>query len=133
MANKTEVYVSRLLIFALFISVGIGSLPVHGQDMGAPPVDPGAATQFPTHVGDMGQHQPNEAERKLEREQQKKRNQERQADLKRDTDKLLLLATQLKQAVDKSNEHTLSVEVIKKAGEIEKLAKSVRQKMRDED
>ena len=124
---------SRLIIFALFISLGIGSLPVHGQDMGGRPVDPGAATQFPTHVGEMGQHQPNEAERKLEREQQKKRNQERQADLKRDTDKLLLLATQLKQAVDKSNEHTLSVEVIKKAGEIEKLAKSVRQKMRDED
>lgn len=124
---------SRLIIFALFICFGIGSLPVHGQDTGGPPVAPGAAAQFPPHVGDMGQHQPNEAERKLEREQQKKRNQERQADLKRDTDKLLQLATQLKQAVDKSNEHTLSLEVIKKAGEIEKLAKSVREKMRGED
>lgn len=124
---------SRLKIIALFIAVGMASFPVHSQDMGGTPVAPGAATQFPPHVGEVGPHQPNEAERKLEREQQKKRNQERQADLKRDTDKLLLLATQLKQAVDKSNEHTLSIEVIKKAGEIEKLAKSVRQKMRDED
>ncbi len=78
----------------------------------------------------MGEHRPNEAERKMEREQEKKLNQERQVELKRDTDKLLQLATQLKAAVDKSNENTLSLDVIKKAGEIEKLAKSVREKMR---
>jgi hypothetical protein len=66
----------------------------------------------------------------MEREQQKRLNQERQAELKRDTDKLLQLATQLKQEVDKSNENTLSLDVIRKAGEIEKLAKSVREKMR---
>lgn len=78
----------------------------------------------------MGEHRPNEAERKMEREQEKKLNEERQVELKRDTDKLLQLATQLKAAVDKSNENTLSLDVIKKAGEIEKLAKSVREKMR---
>jgi hypothetical protein len=32
--------------------------------------------------------------------------------------------------VDKSNEHTLSLDVVKKADEIEKLAKSVKEKMR---
>ncbi len=78
----------------------------------------------------MSPRQPNEAERKMEREQEKKLNEERQVELKRDTDKLLQLATQLKAAVDKSNENTLSLDVIKKAGEIEKLAKSVREKMR---
>ena len=60
----------------------------------------------------------------------KKRNLQRQEDIKKDTDKLLSLATELKQYVDKTNENTLSVEVIKKAEEIEKLAHSVKEKMK---
>jgi hypothetical protein len=57
-------------------------------------------------------------------------NLKRQQDLKKDTDKLLDLATQLKQYVDKSNENVLSLNVMKKAEEIEKLAKSVKDKMK---
>ena len=60
----------------------------------------------------------------------KKANLERQADLKRDTDKLLKLANELKEYVDKTNEGTLSVDVVKKAEEIEKLAHSVKDKMK---
>ena len=48
----------------------------------------------------------------------------------RDTDILLKLANELKQDVDKSNENTLSLEVVKKAEEIEKLAHSVKEKMK---
>ena len=57
-------------------------------------------------------------------------NQQRQAELKRDTDKLLKLSTELKAYVDKSNENVLSLDVIKKAEEIEKLAHSVKDKMK---
>ena len=60
----------------------------------------------------------------------KKENVKRQQDLEKETDKLLELATQLKQYVDKTNENTLSVEVIRKAEEIEKLAHSVKEKMK---
>ena len=60
----------------------------------------------------------------------KKAAKERQAAIKRDTDKLLELATQLKDNVDKSSENTLSMDVVKKAEEIEKLAKSVKEKMK---
>lgn len=67
---------------------------------------------------------------KLEREQAKKANLERQAQLKRDAEQLLKLATELKQYVEKTNENMLSVEVVKKAGEIEKLAHSVKDKMK---
>lgn len=66
----------------------------------------------------------------MEREMAKKANLERQADLKRDTDKLLKLANELKEYVDKTNEGTLSVDVVKKAEEIEKLAHSVKDKMK---
>ena len=57
-------------------------------------------------------------------------NQERQSALKHDTDELLKLATELKASVDKTSEKTLSVEVIRKAQQIEKLAKNVREKMK---
>ena len=69
-------------------------------------------------------------EAQQKREMAKKENVKRQQDLEKETDKLLELATELKQYVDKTNENTLSVEVIKKAEEIEKLAHSVKEKMK---
>ena len=58
------------------------------------------------------------------------RNSERQKRLVADTDKLLALATELKTDVNKTNKDILSVDVIKKAEEIEKLARSVKDKMK---
>jgi hypothetical protein len=67
---------------------------------------------------------------RLARDMAKKANQERQAVLRSDTDKLLKLAVELKDCVDKSNENVLSLDVVKKAEEIEKLAHSVKDKMK---
>ncbi len=87
--------------------------------------------QLPYPVPNMGQPpQTNEQEDKMKREQAKKFNKERHQNLKKDTDKLLELATELKQYVDKSNENVLSVDVVKKAEEIEKLAHCVKDKMK---
>lgn len=61
---------------------------------------------------------------------EKARNTDRQQQLERDTEKLLSLAKELKEDVNKSNKNTLSVDVVKKAAEIEKLAKSVKERMR---
>ena len=66
----------------------------------------------------------------MQKEMEKKANEQRHADLKRDTDRLLKLSTELKEYVDKTNENVLSLDVIKKADEIEKLARSVKTKMR---
>ena len=63
-------------------------------------------------------------------EQERLRNSDRQKRLVADTDKLLALATDLKAQVDKSTKDTLSVDVIKKADEIEKLARSVKERMK---
>ena len=71
------------------------------------------------------------AEKQMEREHAKQLNKDRQAAIKRDTDKLLALATELKDYVDKSNEHVLSLDVVRKAEEIEKLAHHVKEKMKD--
>jgi hypothetical protein len=69
-------------------------------------------------------------ERQRQEKMEKARNVDRQKQLERDTDKLLSLAKELKEDVGKSNADTLSVDVVKKAAEIEKLAKSVKDRMR---
>lgn len=60
----------------------------------------------------------------------RKAEKQRVEQLKTDTDKLLQLSVELKSYVDKSNTNILSLDVMKKAEEIEKLAKSVHDKMR---
>ena len=66
----------------------------------------------------------------MQKDMEKKANQQRQAELKRDTERLLKLSTELKDYVDKTNENVLSLEVIKKADEIEKLAHNVKNRMK---
>jgi hypothetical protein len=57
-------------------------------------------------------------------------NAERKRQIADDTAKLLELATQLKTEVDKTSKDTLSINVIRKAESIEKLAKGVKEKMK---
>ncbi len=90
--------------------------------------------QNPTQPAYPGQTPASHNEDVWEQQQQKalqqKANLQRQQEIRKDTEKLLELATELKQAVDKSNKDTLSLDVVKKAEEIEKLAKSVKNKMK---
>lgn len=58
------------------------------------------------------------------------RNDERQRRLVSDTDKLLDLATKLHADVAKTDKHMLSIDVIRRADEIEKLAHSVKERMK---
>ena len=58
------------------------------------------------------------------------RQKKRYEDMKRDSQKLLELATQLKQYVDRSGENILSIDVMRKAEEMEKLARQVKNNMR---
>ena len=55
----------------------------------------------------------------------------RRVQLRTDTEKLVALTAELKQQVDKTSLNILSMDVIKKAEEIQKLAKSVQDKMRN--
>lgn len=57
-------------------------------------------------------------------------NTERKKQLSDDSAKLLTLAMALKAEVDKTNKDTLSLNVIRKADEIEKLAHDVKEKMK---
>ena len=68
--------------------------------------------------------------RHAEQQAAKRRNLDRQKQMVADTNKLLQLAQELKQEVDKKDKDALSLATAKKAEEIEKLARSVRDKMK---
>ena len=109
---------SALVFVVLIAHMGFsGQLPDASQQQRPP---------FPGQQPTAGE----ENREEMQKDMAKKANQARQGDIKRDTDRLLKLATELKEAVDKSNENTLSLEVIRKSEEIEKLARSVKDKMR---
>lgn len=72
-----------------------------------------------------------EQQREMEERQQREANKKRQDEIRDKTEKLYQLATELKEAVEKSNEHELSMDVVKKAEEVEKLAKKIKDKMKE--
>jgi len=121
----------RFKTFALAVLllplISVSSAPSFGQNSGQNP------TQIPRLSPNPGlapDDREDEERAKMERDLAKKANRERQAQLQRDTDNLLKLANELKQYVDKSNENTLSLDVVRKAEEIEKLAHNVKEKMK---
>jgi hypothetical protein len=71
------------------------------------------------------------AQKEMQDRMFKEANKKRQQDIRDDTDKLFQLAAELKAAVDKSNENLLSLDVVRKAEQVEKLAKKVKDNMKE--
>lgn len=71
------------------------------------------------------------AQKEMQDRMAREANKKRQQDIREETEKLFQLATELKAAVDKTNENLLSLDVIHKAEEVEKLAKKVKEKMKE--
>jgi len=109
----------------LFFAALCASTPSFAQPLMQHPTPPISA-----EPGSPDQTQAEDEKSRMERDMAKKANEARQAALKKDTDKLVKLSNELKDYVDKSNENILSVDVVKKAEEIEKLAHSVKEKMK---
>jgi hypothetical protein len=57
-------------------------------------------------------------------------NTQRQAEIRRDTDKMLQLTAELKDYLQKDQRGVMSIDAIKKAEQIEKLARGVKSKMK---
>lgn len=103
-----------------------GSGVVHAQKNGQGkqppytqlPADQPGTVEDPVHV-------------KMEDERLKAVNDDRRKKLAADAERLVALSNELKTDVDKTNKDELSVEVIKKAQEIEKLAHDVQSRMKN--
>ena len=66
----------------------------------------------------------------IQRQQAEAANLQRQIEIKRDTEKMLQLTQELKDYLQKTSQGIVSLDAIKKAEQIEKLAKSVKSKMK---
>jgi hypothetical protein len=123
--------VAALLLAGSWVVISGAGLPTLSAAQLQQQSMPQQVPAIPTQPGFGEPPAPNDPmERQRQEKMEKARNLDRQKQLQRDTDKLLSLAKELKEEVDKSNKDTLSVDVVKKAGEIEKLAKSVKDRMR---
>jgi hypothetical protein len=105
----------------LITVAGLG-LVICGPAFAATP-PPAAAPQVETRQ--------DPAQKEMQERMAREANKKRQQDIRAETDKLFQLATELKAAVDKSNENLLSLDVVRKADEVEKLAKKVKEKMKE--
>jgi hypothetical protein len=88
-----------------------------GQDLPAP---------SPPWANQMPEARTSSSESQSER-QERTRNVYQRKQLEADAEKLLKLATDLKQQVDRTTKDSMSVDVIRKADEIEKLAHKIEQ------
>jgi hypothetical protein len=124
--SAQRVMVCSLLLAGMLLLVR----PAAAQqgDILAPPAPPvgGAPTADPSAAGPGIAVPPS-----IRYHQQKMLAEKGERELKQETDQLLQLAQQLKASVDKTNRDVLSIEVIKKTKEIEKLAKQIREKMQN--
>jgi hypothetical protein len=71
-----------------------------------------------------------ESDRDMQKRTRLLQQKQRFEEMQHDSQKLLELATELKKYVDQSGEHVLSMDVVRKAEEIEKLARRVKDRMR---
>lgn len=120
--------IARLCTLAL-LAVACSAVPAQVQTQPvapAPGADPGAP---PPMFGNTPPTDPSQVH--MLRAMAKERSVVRQKEIVEDTNQLLDLAKQLKAAVDKSSKDQLSLNVVTTAAQIEKLAKSVKDKMRD--
>jgi hypothetical protein len=127
-ANFSSIRNTGLLtVILVFASAG---LTAHAQQQ------PPAQTTHPPDMssdspgfGNSNSRDPEQAH--MMHEMSKDRNAQRQKEIVTDTNHLMDLVKQLKDAVDKSSKDQLSLSVVNTADQIEKLAKTVKEKMRD--
>jgi hypothetical protein len=115
LCKEVSVQKTAILVTSLFVTLG-GAIMFHAL----------ARAQF-----GPPQSQQSQAEKDMLERQVREANKKRQQDIRDDTERLFQLSSELKEAVEKSNEHLLSLEVVRKAEEVEKLAKKVKDKMKE--
>jgi septin family protein len=120
--GKSKKSWKRSFVALRLVTVACLALTICRTSFAAAPA-PAAAPQVETRQ--------DPAQKEMQDRMSREANKKRQQDIREETDKLFQLATELKAAVDKSNENLLSLDVVRKADEVEKLAKKVKEKMKE--
>lgn len=122
--------VGGLLVLGCAAETSSGQLQSQAPPTTQPPAAPG---QGRVSVGGEEDNETSPMMRRAAVKAEKQRNEQRQKQIVYDTDKMLQLAHQLKDDMGKNDDKkTLSASAAKKAEEIEKLARSVKDKMKAE-
>ena len=117
---KSGIFRSKLAGFAAVFAFALGCIAQQGKG----PETPAAAA---SQTADMNVHPPKDSKPQTGAAGER----DRKKQITDDSAQLLNMALALKAEVDKTTKDTLSLSVIKKADEIEKLAKSVKEKIRN--
>jgi hypothetical protein len=99
--------------------------------MGAPAVASAQTPHYPPSVTEgPGGIVPTTSGDDVQKAQAQAANAQRQIEIRRDTEKMLQLTSELKDYLEKSGQNVISLDAIKKAEQIEKLARGVKSKMK---
>jgi len=109
------------IVLCLVLLAGVHS--ASGQESTYPPGAPTPPRRTRPEPND-------ETRAQMEKDMAKEANKRREEQIKSDSEKLLKLATELKDYVDETDENMLSLNVVRKAEEIEKLAHNVKERMK---
>jgi len=113
-------------------SVGFGSDGNTGSiQNGSGGTGSGGIVRSISSLSNLKVDDPPQNQQQLEQQQARARNAERQKQLVADTQKLVALANELQVEVNQSTKDMLSLDVVRKADEIDKLARTVRDKMKN--
>jgi len=119
-------------VFVAVSGLHSGGGVVEAQRNGGQPKPPPTLQTGPTTLPSLDQPMPMDPMRThMDQERMKAMNDDRQKRLAADVDRLMELTNQLKSDLDKTNKDELSVAVIRKAAEIEKLAHDVQSRMKN--
>jgi hypothetical protein len=134
MINVPRLIQKSSLYAIVLVAAAFASLAAHAQNR--TPLPPAPSVQAEPNASDsnppgLANLPPDPNHVRMAKSMAEERNAIRQKQIVDDTQHLLDLAKQLKDAVDKSSKDQLSLAVVNTASEIEKLAKTVKEKMRD--
>jgi len=125
------------VILAMILAAGLRTTPVAAQQQQQPPHQPGAMPDIsqPSSTPHMpgvpaAETAPDPMRASMREQMIHQANEQRHKKMLDDANKLVQLSNELKVDVEKTQKDELSLEVLKKAAELEKLAHDVQQKMK---
>jgi hypothetical protein len=117
---------TRLRAASVFLAATLACVALSGQSTANPAGTPPNAQSAPPDPS----HQAATPAKQTKQEKANAADNERKKQIADESSQLLSMALALKAEVDKTNKDTLSINVIRKADEIEKLAHTVKEKMK---
>jgi len=127
--------VGSLGVAVVLLGVGLRTSSVAAQQQqtpGVPPSMPGLSQPPPTRLPNLGSADalPDPLRAEMREKMLRAANEQRHKKMLDDANKMVQLSNELKADVEKTQNDELSMEVIKKAVEVEKLAHDVQQRMK---